>query len=319
MSGEYKYPIKECDVENKVALSAFRDKRLQWNNWLEDDPDHAIWGAVNDLVWRDTSFAAMSKLAFENSEGPLNAPLLRDAITHGHFATQVLALRRLNDNGSDVISLRRLLKDVKKYWHLLTRENFVCFDGLPYDYQGVRDEAWATFWATRPEGVKAQWVDTTGPKAAGSSEYYHLHFDRLSGVSASNRSRSDVLPTALLTKIESWLAASGLNDISSWSHAYLAHSGNEAKRQDVAHIQMANEKLSAGIREIARITEALAGEILFIGSRRSALMPVAQYDVFEKLDKPVASPREQAQAQTVWTEKSNEWDHAIDNVRDDLM
>jgi hypothetical protein len=62
--------------------------------------------------------------------------LLVQALIDGHVATQVLAIRSLVDNGnSDIISLGRLVKDIRCNFHLPTRANSVCFDGLPYDYE----------------------------------------------------------------------------------------------------------------------------------------------------------------------------------------
>lgn len=62
-----------------------------------------------------------------------------EALIGGYVATQVLAIRLLVDNrGEDVISLRKLLKDVRSNYVLFTRENYVCFDGLPYDYEAVQ-------------------------------------------------------------------------------------------------------------------------------------------------------------------------------------
>ncbi len=49
---------------------------------------------------------------------------MMEALLNGHVATQVLAIRRLMDNGgSDIISLRRLVKDLQSNFHLFTREN----------------------------------------------------------------------------------------------------------------------------------------------------------------------------------------------------
>jgi hypothetical protein len=64
---------------------------------------------------------------------------LAEALFDGHVATQVLAIRRLmDDRNTDIISLRRLVKDLRHSWTLFTRENYVCFDGLPYDYEAVQ-------------------------------------------------------------------------------------------------------------------------------------------------------------------------------------
>jgi hypothetical protein len=38
----------------------------------------------------------------------------------------------MDDSGSGVISLRRLLKGMRANINMFTRENYVCCDGLPY-------------------------------------------------------------------------------------------------------------------------------------------------------------------------------------------
>ena len=313
MAHEYKYTLSDCRVVDKAALNSFRQKRAQWVNWLDDDPDHAIWTAISSLVWRDTTFAAISKLALDAPEGPLNATLIGETIVSGHVTMQVLALRRLTDRGTNVISLPRLITDLRRHWHLLTRENFVCFDGLPYDYAAVMREDWAT------RGPGVQWVDTSGPKAWGTSQLLHVHFDRLSGIQEANRSRNDVLPISLLAKVEGWLRNSGAEEIAKWSHRYLAHAGSSQDREAIAHIQVTNNKITAAIRDVARATEALSAEILYAGGRMNALMPVAQYNVFERLERPIALESQQHVVSDVWETKSNEWDAALSGVRDALF
>jgi len=66
------------------------------------------------------------------------------------------------------------------------------------------------------------------------------------------------------------------------------------------------------------VTEALSAEILGISGRLNALMPVAQYDVFERLEKPIASKLQRDAAADVWKKKSEEWDAALNDVRDAL-
>ena len=82
-------------------------------------------------VWQDVVFRSLIDLAVNDSDSALHNSLLTEALLGGHVATQILALRRLIDDGSTVLSLRRLLKDIKQNASLITRENFVCFDGLP--------------------------------------------------------------------------------------------------------------------------------------------------------------------------------------------
>ncbi len=313
MSG-FKYGIRDCDVVDKVTLHSFRQKRAQWSSWLEDDPDHAIWNVVHALVWRDTTFAAISKLALDSPEGPLHTTLLGETIVNGHVIMQVMALRRLTDRRGGVISLPRLITDIKAHWHLLTRENFVCFDGLPYDYKAAAGK----YWKDKKPGV-AIWVETTGPMAYGTSERLHHHFDRLSGVLPSHRSRTDRLPKSLIERVGGWLTSSEANEIAKWSHTYLAHAGDSQDRQAIEHIQVTNDKITAAIRDLARVTEAVSCEILYMRGRTGALMPVAQYDVFERLELPIAPQSVRDAAADAWDTKSREWDDAVSDVRDTIL
>lgn len=308
----YDFEVSECFALDKTALNSFRQKRAQWVDWLDDDPEHAIWTAISGLVWRDTAFAAISKLARDNPEGPLNTTLIGEAIVTGHVTTQVLALRRLIDRGSNVISLPRLIRDLKRHRELLTRENFVCYDGLPYNYLEVMD-------ADFREQPGMRWRETKGPKAWGTSQLLHQHFDRLTGVQSANRNRNDVIPESLIVKIEGWLLNSGAEEIAKWSHKYLAHAGMSQDREAIAHIQVTNNKITAAIRDVARVTEALSAQILYAGGRMNALMPVAQFDVFDRLESPVATEPEQSAAADEWKSKSDEWDDALGDVRDALF
>src|SRR5258708_10542607 len=120
------------------------------------------------------------------------------ALLHGHVATQVLAIRRLVDDGnSDIISLRRLVKDMRRNFALFTRENFVCFDGLPYDYEAVQRKE-----MMERIGAGVFWGETSGPAAHSTSRMAHEQFDRLACIRPENRRREDRLPISLVTTIE---------------------------------------------------------------------------------------------------------------------
>ena len=46
-------------------------------------------------------------------------------------------------------------------------------------------------------------------------------------------------------------------------------------------------KITNAIKALARVTEAISAWLLFAGGRTNSLMPVAQFNQFEKLDKPI--------------------------------
>jgi hypothetical protein len=112
-----------------------------WLSWIDTDEHHAIWRVLSSMAWTDVSFRALIHFAVNDENNGLNSSLLAEALLDGHVATQVLAIRRLMDDGnSDIISLRRLVKDLRRNFALLARENYVCFDGLPYDYEAVQQK-----------------------------------------------------------------------------------------------------------------------------------------------------------------------------------
>jgi hypothetical protein len=313
----YQYSIAQCDVppERRAKLEAFRAKRASWIEWIDDDEHHAIWTTISAMVWTDVSFRTMAKLATDHENSCLGNSLIAEALINGHVATQVLGIRRLMDNsGSGVMSLRRLIKDVRSNFDLFTRENYVCHDGLPYDYEPAQTKAMMAHAGRGPV-----WLPTTGPEAYSTSQMIHEQFDRLSGTDPSMRSRDDPLPITLIKTVEAWLDQSGADDLAKWSHAYLAHAGTPQRRESIAGLMVTTNKITEAIRELARATEAVSAEILFASGRLNSLMPTGQFDQFENLDKPVMSADSSDEAHRLWTLLSDERDSYLEGVREDLL
>ena len=160
------------------------------------------------MVWTDVAFKTLTKFAEGDESSALNNRLMVEALIDGHVATQVLAIRRLMDDGnSGIISLRRLVKDMRRNFRLFTRENYVCFDGLPYDYEAVlRKEM------LEHAGKGMFWGQTSGPAAHGTSRMAHEQFDRLACIDPARRNREDRLPLSLPI-IERWLDESGADEL----------------------------------------------------------------------------------------------------------
>ena len=196
MPDNYAYPIAQCDVttEKRAALQSYRDKRRLWLSWISTDEHHAIWTVLSSMVWTDVSFKVLTNFAVNDENSGLNNSLLTEALLNGHVATQVLAIRRLVDDGnSDIISLRRLVKDLRRNFRLFTRENYVCFDGLPYDYEAVQQKE-----MMEHAGKGVFWGETSGPRAHGTSRMAHEQFDKLAvhrpGEAKPRRSPSRLSP-----------------------------------------------------------------------------------------------------------------------------
>jgi hypothetical protein len=316
MAKDYEYTIAQCDVapERRAELESFRDKRRIWLSWINEDEHHAIWQALSSMVWTDASFKLLTHFAMGDESNALSNTLLGQALIDGHVATQVLAIRRLVDERSDVISIRRLLKDLKRNIGLFTRENFVCFDGLPYDYKAVQHKEMMERVGTGPF-----WGQTSGPGAHGASRMAHEQFDRLTGVRPQDRQRGDKLPVSLMTTIECWLDECGADELAKWSHAYLAHAGGPAARERISELLVTANKITDAIKAMARVTEAISAWLLFAGSRSNSLMPVAQFNPLDKLDRPIMKVGDETAAHRFWDELSDERNRYLDDVETKLI
>jgi len=284
-------------------------------SWIDTDEHHAIWSVLSSMVWTDVSFRTLTHFAINDENNGLNNPLLAEALLDGHVATQVLAIRRLMDDGnSDIISLRRLAKDMKRNFALLTRENYVCFDGLPYDYEAVQQKE-----MIERAGKGFFWGETSGPGAHGISRMAHEQFDKLAGINPAQRTREDCLPKSLIKTIETWLDDSGADDLAKWSSTYLAHAGGPESRKKIADLMVTTNKIASAIKALARVTEAISASLLFAGGRTSALMPVAQFNPFEKLDMPIMRAGGQTDAYKLWHQFSAEQNRYLEGVDSELI
>jgi hypothetical protein len=230
-----------------------------------------------------------------------------------HQSDSTTALSRIG-RARNTISLRRLISDIRSNYALFTRENYVCHDGLPYDYEAVMHAE-----ITQRANTGPFWAATSGPQAWGTSQMAHRQFDRLSGIAPENRKREDRLPRALLDRIEGWLDSSDADELAEWSHVYLAHAGSAENRKALAEAIITNDRITGVTRMLARVTEAISAYLLFAGGRSNALMPTAQFNQFENLDRPVLQPEQLESLYGLWDRLSDERDQFLEGVREDLI
>jgi hypothetical protein len=127
----------------------------------------------------DLSYRTLVSGRGDFSKGPDIAArngVLAHMLDQGYVAVQVLAIRRLLDKRKDVFSLRRLFDDIHANSGLITRENFVAHDGVPYDPNG-----WLPMAAPDPM-IRIWRSDALNLIPFVRSSERHKVFDNLSGV-----------------------------------------------------------------------------------------------------------------------------------------
>ncbi|QXX74424.1 hypothetical protein [Methylovirgula sp. HY1] len=307
---DYSYAIADCDVIDKVSLATFREKRRTWNNWLKTDEHHAIQIVLSSMIWSDVSFRTISHMAMNNPKSALHNQLMTEALIHGHVSTQVLAIRRLMDKGTGVISLPRLLDDVKKNAKIITRENFVCFDGLPYDYEVAKQRVLSR--------MVGGWQPTSGPDAWWNSEVAHQEFDKLTGVEPENRERDDRIDKRIFDKLEDWLKESDSEELVNWSHAFLAHAAAPNSPNRSAEVPAPTlDRMTKATKHFVRVSEAL-GRIT-LSSGHGELVPVAQFDRFAHLENPMMDSNTAKDIADHWDMLAAEREKCVEGIEAELF
>ena len=185
--------ICKCDVKNKELLALFRAKLQLWKEQLVRETDHSIHSQMELMLWDDRVFYPFYK-AYEKSEKESRNFKKKHSPSEGipesminlwercYIEKQHMAIRRLIDKDPSrkgSFSLFVLLNDIENHKHLFTRENYVCYDGIPYDENSTSED-----------------------KVAGEIAYRHIKFDELSAKSNHNRSRNDNITPEYFRKLK---------------------------------------------------------------------------------------------------------------------
>jgi hypothetical protein len=287
-STRFSYPVDACDVHDCLGLVAYRACRERWLHWIEADRHHSINRQLYGMMWDDAAFRALNearRFATKDSPTAAVAPLLAGLIDQGFIATQVLAISRLVDGRNDVISLRRLLDDIEAHAHLLTRENFVCHDGLPFDPEAAQAAYWQR--VGLPASGQVGSLPTQGPDAFDFSSMAHEVFDRVAGAIGSTRARSDRLGPDVFARLRSLLEAPEVNSIKTLRHKFVAHAADVNSRQKagIDRFGITLNQLEAAQKTLVQAAQRIELDLLW-GSGRG-VVPVPQYDHLAHLGLPV--------------------------------
>ena len=313
----YNYPIDQCDFLDKDKGEAFRNIRLKWIEWLHGEDPHSISRQISSMLWDYALFITVNELrrvaeSESEKEVGFNGPVIR-LFDAGFATTQAVAIRRLiekpkKDPKWAVISLRRVLNEIENNIDLITRENYVCYDGLPYDYSTVQDKWLASLPVTK-SGVHSGSLPTSGPNAFPMSERVHKNFDILSQVHPKKRSRDDLIKIEVLEHLESELKK--CEKIKKYVDKFIAHAAAPETRASLSEEEnsLTIERLEECHKTIYQVASFISGQLLWESNLGG--LPVPQYDHLKNLDKRWTTPKKLKNAHKKWDEYEKEvskWD-----------
>ena len=272
----------------ETRLAQFRDNRTKWLSWLGEDEHHAIRGQIASMMWNDAVFRVLNEARTPVDGDPVSATngVLGRFINQGYKSTQILAICKLVDSREDVISLLRLLKDMRTFRPNLTRELYVYQEGQPYD------------------------SDTDCP--------LHEAFDRLSGVTRDHRTRDDVMMETIFDSLDKLLKDDAIVKIKNLRNKFFAHAADQNSRNkaSVESLHLPFEMVSKAHRAIIFIFCAI--DSIYFRTCHWGMIPYMPPDFFNGLDRPYASKSSFQNLGQLWATHSKEREKWCDDWRGEL-
>ncbi len=312
-SPEFRYmtPIDQCDVVDRKRLEEYRKKRYKWLSWYElrKGEPNTIQQQVFSMMFLDMAYRILASARQSTEQGAASSAqsgLLAHFLDQGYVATQVFAIRKLLDKSKDVFSLRRLLDDMTDHRDLITRENYVCHDGLPFNSEA---------WQSQAQGVDVQmWgIQALVLGRFLGSRVRHEMFDKLSGVVPTERQRGDLIKEEVFEKLKNLLVNSTAQKIVLLSNKFFAHAATEDSRGTLAFSGIKLSDVDEVQRAFVRVERAITDLLLFIAIGRQ-VVPMRPLGMFKGLEHPYASVESIKNMDKIWDqleEERNQWAEGI--------
>jgi len=281
--------ICSCDVKDKELLACFREKLKHWKTCLSDNKDcHSIYRQLTSL-FRDhavyRTFNEARRLSEETNDPSTGLQgTIIDLLDRNFMDSQAIAIRRLTDQRTDVVSLRSLIDEIKGNTGLYIRENYVCYDGVSFDEAPNDDDNVKYLRHSR-----------------------QTRYDYLSGKENGSRSRDDKLSSTVLAALEEGIEEDFkiTREVRIYVNKWVAHAATEDNRGQHVKVldNMSLKKLDECYQAIIRIGKKVE---LFVDEFLLCSVPTPQFDQLKNWDKPVVTTKDLKALREYWFERDRE-------------
>lgn len=213
-----------------------------WKNWVDclkgDDPN-SIFQQISKMIWDTAIFRIIiegrKSQIRKNPQDPEINGALHSFIDRNYFQSQCAFIRRLTDNSYSltgkrgVYSINALIKDIKNYQEELTRERYLEFRNMPYDYTEIKNKQNEFLINLSLSEQRSERFSLVPPELDWEPiEKAHQTFDRLSGTTPNNRSPNDKITDKVFGRLQEELA--DCQKIIHYVNEYIAHSASLESR-----------------------------------------------------------------------------------------
>jgi HEPN superfamily AbiU2-like protein len=298
---DYEYSVDDCDVPEvrRASLREYRDFRRKCLEYLHGDRDTSVVNQMYDLAWHTAVFRTLNEARRIEPRRKVNGAFW-ELTSAGYASLMTLGIRKLVDRDRRTDSVWNIIVEVERRPELLTREKFICYDGLPYDFAAV-EEKYLRSIAGQPSSG-ARWMPTKGPDAWGTSEMMHRAFDRLAG-SPKKRKRTDTIHPSVIEKLKVGLSHEAIDTVCTLADKRMAHA--ERLAEDAGPAPTATyADIDAALKQIVKVVNFLSSNF-FYDTAFGAVVPTPEFDVLDGLDKPWITTKNVARIDKFWQQISN--------------
>ncbi|HMN15113.1 MAG TPA: hypothetical protein PKD55_22570 [Bellilinea sp.] len=295
---EYEYRVEDCDVPKvrRDSLQEYRDFRRKCLEYMRGPADTSVMNQVHDLAWHTAVFRTLNEARRLEPRRLVNGALW-ELTNAGYASLMTLGIRKLVDKDRRTDSLWNVVALVERRPELLTREKFICYDGLPYDYDAVYQDYIAS------DGVHTRWLATSGPKAWDTSERLHEAFDKLSGTAATERKREDKIQPSVLIAVKEGLSHPAIKRVCTLADRRVAHAERLSESSGPIPTATYND-IDQALQQIVKVSNFLSTSF-FYDATFGSVVPTPQFDVLDALDQPWITTENVPALRKYWSDISS--------------
>ena len=298
-------------------MATFTELHERWLYWLKNDPVQSIRSQINGMMWDDAIFRALNEARSYTTGGEWLSQngMLARFIDSSYVAGQTLALAKLVDRRPDVISLGRLVAELRQHRECITRRDYLAIADLPYDYEPVARAAMERILQSSKNGVSFSYESTSGQEAWSVAKRQHEVFDRLSKTSPSQRKPEDCLSEVVLQKLEACLEEPEIKRVVQLRHKFIAHVADQRSRASALNLPggLTLDGIASAHRMVFRVAAAISGFILYDDGYSNPI-PVPQHDQFAYWNRGLAPTEKLENLHQHWSdheEQRSNWAHGL--------
>lgn len=315
MLRNYEYLIEQCDIPavRHSSLAEYRTFRRKCLDYLIGEADTSVTNQIHGLAWHTAVFRTLNESRRLEPTRIVNGALWELTST-GYASLMSLGIRKLVDKDPRTDSVWNVIAAIERRPELLTREKYVCYDGIPYDYETVHQRHIDSLDYSGKANVR--WIPTKGPEAWGTSELMHKAFDKLSETTGK-RKRTDKIKPSLLISLKNHLSHPAITKICTMTDRLIAHAERISKKNDAISIATYND-IDDALKEIVKVTSFLSS-MFFYESSLGSVVPTPQFDVLEGLDAPWITTANLPLLHDYWSQLSSTMSDWTNSTADDFL